>query len=280
MSMWKIAVLCAVLGASIPTAAIAARRPTPEVEASTAQGGGAAGSQEGTPDKRPEVAELCAKLKALIGKRKGEGDVDAIGVIDRMNQEFPKSGPKDKAAIVAELGKCFEVRRLEPTEDKTPNNKLYLAAAVALGEMGPESTKVIISWIGQKDLRKDLAVQQRLIKSLGRTHDKDGIKTLVLKLEDKDASIVSAAAESFGEFASADLATRKSLFESILKTLMSAKGAKDTNVNDLIARDRYDVIAAPIISSLQKLAKHDERDPDKWQNWWNKNRSADWDALK
>ena len=272
MSMWKVGVLCGLCWIAFSTASAAS--PARE------QAGGQAGAQEGVPDKRPEVAELCTKLKALVNKKKGEGDMDAIGVIDRMNQEFAKSGPKDKAAIVTELGKCFEVRRLEPTEDKTPNNKLYLAAAVALGEMGPESTKVLISWIGQKDLKKDLAVQQRLIKSLGRTHDKDGIKTLVLKLEDKDASIVSAAAESIGEFASADLATRKNLFEAILKILMSAKGAKDANVNDLIARDRYDVIAAPIISSLGKLAKHDERDPDKWQNWWNKNRSADWDALK
>ena len=39
-------------------------------------------------------------------------------------------------------------------------------------------------------------------------------------------------------------------------------------------------IAAPIITSLAKLSKHDERDPDKWQNWWNKNKRADWDAAQ
>ena len=77
---------------------------------------------------------------------------------------------------------------------------------------------------------------------------------------------------------SADLATRKSAFESLLKVLMAAKGDKDSDVNNAIARERYDVIAAPIITSLSKLSKHDERDPDKWQTWWNKNKRADWDA--
>jgi hypothetical protein len=236
--------------------------------------------QDPTSDKRPEIAALTTKLESLIAKKKGEGDMDAIGVIDQLNQEFPKSGPKDKAQIVKSIGKCFEQRRLEPDEEKTPNNKLNMAAAAALGQMGPESTKTLVAWIGQKDLRKDLAVQQRLIKSLGRTHDKDGIKTLTSKLEDKDSPIVSSAAEALGDFSSADLATRKSIFESLLKTLMSAKGAKDQNINDLVARDRYDVIAAPLVTSLGKLAKHDERDPDKWQTWWNKNRTADWDELK
>lgn len=236
-------------------------------------------AQDTPPDKRPEIAELVAKLESLIVK-KGAGDVEAIGVIDRLNQEFPSSGPKDRAQIVKSLSKCFEQRRLEPGEEKTVNNKLNIAAAAALGKMGPESTKVLIGWIGHKDLKKDLAVQQWLIKSLGRTHDKDGIKTLVSKLEDKDAPIVSSAAEALGEFSGSDLATRKSVFEPLLKTLMSAKGSKDQNMNDLVARERYDVIAAPIVTSLGKLAKHDEREPEKWQAWWNKNRAADWDTLK
>ena len=47
-------------------------------------------------------------------------------------------------------------------------------------------------------------------------------------------------------------------------------------VPDSTARDRYDTIASPIITSLTRLSKHDERDPDKWQNWWNKNFNLDW----
>lgn len=229
-------------------------------------------------DKRPEVAELLGKLKAHAGKE-GKEDKDAIAVIDQLNQEFPRSGPKDKVLIVKGLSKCFEERRLEK-EGEAPQNQLYLAAAAALGEMSPDSTDILIGWIGHKSLRKDVAVQHRLILSLGNTKDKKAVKELVNGLQNPTPSLVSAAAEALGSFDGADLATRKTAFEFLLKALMSAKGAKDSNINDGIARERYDVIAAPIITSLARLSKHDERDPDKWLNWWNKNKKADWDAAQ
>jgi hypothetical protein len=227
-------------------------------------------------DKRPEVGQLLDKLKAHVNKD-GKEDKDAIGVIDQLNQEFLHSGPKDRVSIVRGLSKCFEERRLEK-EGEPPQNQVYLAAATALGEMGPESTDVLINWIGHKNLRKDIAVQHRLILSLGKTKDKKAVKELISNLQNKTSSLISAAAEALGEFDGAELDTRKDAFESLLKVLMSAKGARDSNVNDGIAREKYDVIAAPIITSLARLSKHDERDPDKWLNWWNKNKRADWDA--
>lgn len=236
-------------------------------------------SQDATPDKRPEVGTLLDKLKSHASKA-GKEDRDAVAVIDQLLQEYKKSGPKDKQAIVTGISKCFEERRLEPKEGQPADNQLNLAAAAALGEMGPESTESLIKWIGHKDLRKDNVVQQRLILSLGKKKDKKGIKPLGLCLENKSPTVVSAGAEALGEFKDSDLPTRKDIFETLLKVLMSAKNAKDGNINDTIARERYDVIAAPIITSLGKLSKHDERDPDKWQTWWNKNKKGDWDAQQ
>jgi len=232
-----------------------------------------------TPDKRPEVGTLLDKLKGHASKG-GKEDRDAVAVIDQLNQEFKKSGPKDRQAIVTGIAKCFEEKRLEPKEGQPADNQLNVAAAAVLGEMGPESTDALIKWIGHKDLRKDIVVQHKLILSLGKTKDKKGIKTLGLTLENKTPSVVGAAAEALGEFKDSDLATRKDIFENLLKILMSAKNAKDGNINDTIARERYDIVAAPIITSLGKLSKHDERDPDKWQTWWNKNKKENWDAQQ
>jgi hypothetical protein len=229
------------------------------------------------PDKRPEVEKLLDKLDGHM-KKEGKEDSEAVAVIDTILQEFPKSGPKDRLAIVKQLSKAFEQRRRVP-EGQPPNNKLFLASAVALGQMGPESVDVLTTWIDNKLHQKDLALQHRLILSLGKTKDKRGLKPLKNMLENKENALISASAEALGEFESADLDTRKDVFEALLKTLMSSKGAKDQDANNTTARDKYDVIAAPIITSLGKLAKHEEREPEKWQTWWNKNKKADWDKT-
>jgi hypothetical protein len=51
----------------------------------------------------------------------------------------------------------------------------------------------------------------------------------------------------------------------------------DADPNSPALRERYDVIAAPIITTLQKLSRHNERNPEEWQRWWNKNKGKNWD---
>src|SRR5258706_892716 len=231
------------------------------------------------PDKRPEVADRMAKLQTLIDDRKGEKDTDAIGVIDQIMQDFPNCGVKDRQLVVTGLSKCFEVRRLVKEGDP-PNNKLYMAWAVALSYMAPESTKELLKWIGQKDLKKDQALQSRLVDSLGKTKDKEAIKPLELLLNSKDDWMVGAAASALANYGELEQVERKNVFETILKTLTSAYSQTQGNPNDTLARQRYDVVAAPMITALQKLSKFDERDPVKWQTWWNKNKHENWDAEK
>jgi len=261
--MWKPLLLCALLLFPSPLLAFQAGKPDPAAK----------------PDKRPEVAEKLANLQKLISDRKGEKDTDAIGLIDQLVQDFPNNGPKDRAAVTSALSKCFEQRRMVKEGDP-PNNKLYMAAAVALSTMAPEATKELLKWIDHKDLRKDQALQTRLVDSLGKTKDKDALKPLQLLLNSKDDWMVGAAASALANYGELELGERKTVFETILKTLTSAKNQTDSTPNDTVARQRYDVIAAPMITALQKLSKHDERDPSEWQRWWNKNKHDNWDAEK
>lgn len=230
------------------------------------------------PDKRPEIEALCEEMKGHVGKG-GASDQEAVAVVDKLLQEYKDSGPKDRAAIVTALSKNFEAKRRE-NEAGVRDNRIFRASAVAMGQMGTDATKAITKWIGAKDHKKDIAVQSDLIHALGKTKDKTAVPDLVGLLEHKDAPLVGAAADALGEFAESDLETRKKAFEGMLKVVMSAKGAKDSNVNDGIARERYDTIASPIITSLTRLSKHDERDPEEWQRWWNKNKSKNWDEEK
>ena len=57
----------------------------------------------------------------------------------------------------------------------------------------------------------------------------------------------------------------------------SVSNAKDADLTDRIARERYDVIAAPMITTLQALSGADVRDPNEWRTWWNKNKKKNWD---
>lgn len=270
----------AALAAAPATVAAPCSMTAPAQSSMTAPAAGTAQDPQPNtnPDKRPEVEALANKLEKHI-KKEGKEDTEAVAVIDQIHQEFPKCGPKDRVLLAKVLGKCFEQRRLVP-EGEPPNNKLYIGAAVSLGDMGPESAEVLMNWIGAKNLRKDLAVQRYLILSLGKTKDKRGLKPLKNLLDDKENALISASAEALGEYAGADLETRKDVFEAMLKALMDAKNAKDADSNNNIAKDKFDIISAPLITSLAKVSKHEERDPQAIQAWWNKHKRDDWDKLE
>jgi hypothetical protein len=229
------------------------------------------------PDKRPEVEKALAEFKAHIDK-KGVEDTDAIELIDqKLMPEFKNSGPKDRASIVKEIARAFDQKRAEEREG-VPNVKLYIAAAAALGEMGPESTKALAAAIDNKNFKKLPAVRHRIVISLGKTKDvKDGLEPLIDLLNDKDAPMINAAGEALGEFKDADQATRKKAFEAMLKILTAANDAVTANPNDTIARERYDTFAPAVITSLGKLCKENLRSPDDFRNWWNKNKGKNWD---
>lgn len=228
------------------------------------------------PDKRPEVKELLKRLSELASKR-GKEDTEGVGVIDKLTKEFPDSGAKDREAIAKGVAKCLSEKRTET--DGVFDNKLYLAAATALGEMGPESAKALMGWIDHKTLRKDMAVQRQLILSLGKTRDPKAIKTLMDLVKHKEPTMQGAAAEALGNYKDEPQDVRKEIFEEILKELTAVKGQVDADIGlaDTITRERYDVIAAPMVTTLRELSGHEERDPAEWQHWWNKNKKENWD---
>ncbi|MDA1266970.1 MAG: HEAT repeat domain-containing protein [Planctomycetota bacterium] len=226
------------------------------------------------PDKRDEVKELVGTMKDHV-KQRGKEDVEAIVVIDKLLGEFEKSGLKDRALIAKEVGSCLKENRKEI--DGVLDNKLFLAAGTALGDMGPESVKILTSWIGHKSHKKDLDLQATLIRSLGKTKDEKGVKPLLDLLSHHEALIQAAAAEALGNFVHLKEKERKVIFEDILQILTGVYNTWQADSQDIIARERYDVIAASMVTTLQVLSGHDERQPPEWRRWWNKNKNENWD---
>lgn len=226
-------------------------------------------------DERPEVKTQLDTLATHL-KARGEKDPEAIGVIDGLVTEFPQSGPKDRAAIVKALAGCFDLKRTKELEEGIPDDRVYNAAAIALGTMGPESVKPLVALIGDKAHRKNLRLQQNLALSLGKTKSADGMKTLLGLLKHKDAPMQAAGADALANYFESALDTRKTIFEELLKTLMDQYAKKEANVTDQEAQERWNVISGPIMQTLQKLSGVSETDPPKWQAWWNDNKKKDW----
>ena len=226
-------------------------------------------------DKREDIAELVSKLGAHLKKR-GDEDREAIEVVDELVQEFPKCGPKDKKSVVKALDGMMKAKRKAIDKDQ-PDNRIHVAAATALGTMGPESVKTLDGWIDKKPHEKDLVVQRALILALGKTADAKGSKTLMNLLNHNLPEIQAATAEALANYADADLKLRKEIFKEALDVLMGVRSIIDQDQNEVIEHERWDVISAPIMSTLSRLSGHQEQDAHRWQHWWNKNKKKDWD---
>jgi len=226
-------------------------------------------------DERPEIQGLFDELAGHT-KARGEEDEEAIAVLDRLVTEFPKSGPKDRVAIVKNVSDCFKVKRTKELQEGVPDDRLYVASAVALGTMGPESVKPLSDLLGHKSFRKNERLQIQIAQAIGKTKSLDGVKPLLGLLKHKDAPMQAAGAEALGYYFDAPLDTRKDIFDEILKIMMGQKSKKDADINDFEAQDRWNVISGPCIATLQKLSGHGETDPEMWQRWWNDNKKKDW----
>jgi hypothetical protein len=236
---------------------------------------GGADDEEEVPDKRDDIKELCATFEKHI-KKKGKEDTDAVTVVDKLLQEFPGCGPKDRAAIVKSLVKGFGLKRKE-SEDGLKDNRVPMACAVCLAKMAPESVKPLIKLADDKKVAADLNVRRRVIISLGKTADESAVEPLLKLTSAKEPVIQGAAIEALGEFREIDQKVRKKVCEKLIKLILPIKSIVDTDSENLEARERFDVIGSPTITTLQKLTDQNIRDFTEWQHWWNKNKRKDWE---
>lgn len=234
--------------------------------------------EEKKPDKREEIKLALKEFKDHIGAR-GKEDPQAIAIIDTLLQEFPESGPKDRKAIVKGLSGALKVTR-KATKEGVVDNKIYIAAAAALGRMGPESVKPLMSAMGHKNFAKDYVGKRAVILALGSTKDEDGVGDLTDLLSHHEPQVQAAAAEALGNFSGADSKVRKEIFKEILNQISQVKNALDVDPTDPIVRQRYDGIAGPMLRALQDLSAHEESDPMAYRSWWNDNKKRDWDELE
>jgi HEAT repeat protein len=231
-------------------------------------------------ESQPALADLVDELQQELGHRSVD-ETHAKQLVERLAAEFTVCGTKDRAPIVRVIERCLAAKR-----QGKPETELVCHAARALAGMAPESLPVLVRALENKPLLKDKEIGRTLVLALGKTRDKAAVKPLLEVLDSDDDGLVAAAGEALGEHEGAPLATRKQLFEEVLKALMQAKdqmdaqtqGALDPNSpHDDAAARRYDTIQAALGTTLQRLSKQEARSAESWQRWWNKNKRANWD---
>jgi len=228
------------------------------------------------PADRTEVIEdLLDQFADTLHNRAGglgRNPEAGLSLLRELSERFDGCGPMDRRDIVKSLERGIERFDLE---EQAGRDFVY-AAANALGSMAPESVDPLLDLVIDNRLEKDIEVHRRLILALGQTRDKDTLSRLKKLLHHDEPAIVAAVAEALGEFEGLEQAKRKEVFYALLTCLIDAKTLSDRNTVDLTHRRRYEAIIGAMTSSLQRLSKHDERDPEQWQRFWNKNKRKPW----
>lgn len=227
-------------------------------------------------DNRPEVATLAKHFRIKLMTKNGEGDEEALADFGQLARMWKRMGPKDRKLVLKRADGAFKVKR-KPLDDGDPNDRLYLGMAELLGQCGPESSEVLMDWIGHKRFRDNNGLQRRLILSLGETRSEDGVEFLVDLLTHEEPVVQGAAGEALGEYREASEEVRKEAFEAILKQIVPLHNEMLNPPVDPFTRERYETVSAAMVTTLQRLSNHTETDPPQWQHWWNKNKKLPWE---
>lgn len=229
---------------------------------------------------RPLIRDLIRDLTDELA-RKELDSAQRTALIQQLASEFALAGSKDRVTIVKALERCLSTR-------VTGKADLEMAdlTARALAGMAPESVPALTRAVENRSLMKDAKLARTLVLALGKTRDKGTVRTLVGLLDNSQPEVVATAGEALGEFELAPLDTRKKIFEEVLKTLNSAKGARDAALQtaaqtngmvDATFERRYEQVEPALLTTLSKLSHQEARGPELWTSWWNKNKRGNWD---
>lgn len=221
--------------------------------------------EEAKKDDLPEVKQAVEALEKAYKEKDDDAAKSGLrALVDRM----AGAGPKDQKKMLASISRAFDQRR----DDKA----LFVGATMALGACGPVAGASLQSAFQHKAFKKDPEMMRLIAVELGRTVDEKSVAFLVDLLDFKFFEVIAGAAEGMSFFHSAPLKTRKLLVGPLVKTLESAANAAQ-DLQDVLAKEKYGIIGAPIIDALQKLTGQNLRNPLEWTKWWNDNKKAtDW----
>lgn len=226
---------------------------------------------------RPEVTRIVTQLDEAV-KQDGKEDARAIEYVQLLTAMYPRCATDERKAIAQQIGRALRDPR-KPPDKKGPECRLALASAAALGSMGEFGAQELLPALGLRHFEKHGPLLEETIAELGRTQSKDAIKPLMDMARVCSVYCVRGAARGMVHFADADGATRKKLFEGLLKPMVGwADEVRSTDGPvSYAAKDTFEGSRDASYTALAVLSKHVQPlDIDGWQKWWNNNKNARW----
>ncbi|MCY2959301.1 MAG: hypothetical protein NTY35_03970 [Planctomycetota bacterium] len=235
-------------------------------------------------DPRPEITHLVTDLDAAVEKN-GKGDTQAIEIVGRLAGMYEKCTPAERELVVKQVGRALRDPRPRP-DKKSFEDRLAMASAQALGSMGDAGAKELAPALALKHFRIDGPLTEETIAQLGRTRAKQAIDPLLEMAGTRSLYCVRGAARGAAYWGEADGATRKKLFEGLLKPMQSmADEVRSSSVAVggpvIVAKEIFEGAREAAYAAYSELSGVSEaRDIDAWLAWWNNNKTKSWDKKK
>lgn len=237
-------------------------------------------SPAGRAEVRPEVTRIVTQLDEAV-KQDGKEDARAIEYVQLLTAMYVRCSPDEREVIAARIGRALRDPR-KPPDKKGPECRLALAAAAALGSMGDFGARELASALSLRHFEKHGPLLEETIAALGRTQSKDAIQPLLDMARVRDVYRVRGAARGLVHFAEADGATRKKLFEGLMKPMKSFADEM-RSIDGPVgypAKDTFEGARDATYTALTALTKYEgDLDIDGWAIWWDANKDANWDAV-
>ncbi len=220
---------------------------------------------------------LATLAEALKGRKtsdddvRHEADTKAVEAIDHLNLDFKNYAEKDQKRVADEVERIFKIR----TEEE--ENRLYIAAAAFMSDIGPLGEEPLKSAMKVKHLEKRLDVQVMLIESLGKHKNPKNVTLFIDLLKDGEVKLVVAAVKALAEYRDAEAKLRKEITEALIKQYANTNNldAREKGKNP-VWHDRLLALEVPMNDALSALTLQNFQNAADWEKWFNDNRNKKW----
>jgi len=220
-------------------------------------------------------------LTEAVDEGEAPGIRDAMKrVLDTYRELDPKQDERDRKKLAAYIGRLLEYPRAS-------ENGVALYAAEVLGKFGKPGAELLAGALEKGDFESDdqRVLYERMLTMLGRTAEPEAVPVLLEHLKHHQPGIVAAAAKSLRHFDESPGELRKKIAEALLfaaeyvETKTEVQRARPGRGVKAVEED-WVYIQPALFESLRSVTGEFINEIDAWREWFEENRSRDWDAKE